>query len=63
MPPGEGEFDCAGFVRLLTEIGVRVADLARGLLDRAVGRHRPTRRRQRAADGMRAVLAEAADGA
>ena len=37
VPPGEGEFDCVGFVRLLAEIGVRCADLARGVLDGAVG--------------------------
>ncbi len=62
VPPGEGEFDCTGFVRLLTEIGVRApisievcsTELWAGPADEAA---------RRAADGMRAVLAEAAAGA
>ena len=62
LPPGEGEFDCTGFVRLLTDIGVRApisvevcsAELWAGPAQEAA---------QRAADGMRVVLAEAAAGA
>ena len=62
VPPGEGEFDTTGFVRLLTDIGVRApisleicsAEMWAGPADEAA---------QRAADGMRVVLAEAAAGA
>ena len=58
VAPGEGEFDCVAFVRLLTEIGVRSpislevcsAELWEAPADEAA---------RRAADGMRAVLAEA----
>ena len=50
VPPGEGEFDCVGFVRLLAEIGVRCTDLAGGVLGRAVG---GAGRGRRAAGGRR----------
>ena len=58
VPPGEGEFDCVGFVQLLDGLGVRApiavevcsAELWEAPVDEAA---------RRAADGMRAVLAAA----
>jgi sugar phosphate isomerase/epimerase len=58
VPPGEGEFDCVGFVQLLDGMGVRApiavevcsAELWEAPVDEAA---------RRAADGMRAVLAAA----
>jgi sugar phosphate isomerase/epimerase len=58
VPPGDGEFDCAGFIRLMAGMGatcpisleVCSAELWEAPIDEAA---------RRAADGMRAVLAEA----
>jgi sugar phosphate isomerase/epimerase len=58
VPPGEGEFDCVSFVRLLTEIGVR-APISLEVCSTELWAAPATEAAQRAADGMRAVLAEA----
>ena len=59
VPPGDGEFDCVGFVRMLAEMDVRApislevcsTELWSGPVDIAA---------QRSADGMRGVLELAA---
>jgi sugar phosphate isomerase/epimerase len=58
VPPGEGEFDCVAFVRLLTEIGVR-SPISLEVCSTELWAAPPAEAAQRAADGMRAVLAEA----
>jgi sugar phosphate isomerase/epimerase len=62
VPPGEGEFDTTGFVRLLTDIGVR-APIAVEVCSTELWAGPPDEAARRAADGMRVVLAEAAAGA
>ena len=62
VPPGEGEFDCVGFVRLLTEIGVR-APISLEVCSTELWAAPAAEAAARAADAMRAVLAEAARGA
>ena len=37
VPPGDGEFDCVGFIRTLVRHGCQSTDLARGLFDGALG--------------------------
>jgi sugar phosphate isomerase/epimerase len=59
VPPGEGEFDCVGFVRLLNEIGVR-APISLEVCSTELWAAPATEAATRAADGMRAVLAAAA---
>jgi sugar phosphate isomerase/epimerase len=59
VPPGEGDLDCAGFVRLLAEIGVQSPislEVCSTELWAAPAKEAATR----SADAMRAVLAEAA---
>ena len=58
VPPGEGEFDCVAFVRLLTEIGVQ-SPISLEVCSTELWAA-PATRAARAADAMRAVLAEAA---
>ena len=36
VPPGDGEFDCVGFIRTLSRHGCQRTDLARGLFDGAL---------------------------
>ena len=62
VPPGEGEFDCVAFVRLLAEIGVR-APISLEVCSTELWAAPAAEAARRAADGMRAVLAEAAAGA
>jgi sugar phosphate isomerase/epimerase len=59
VPPGEGEFDCIDFVRLLTEIGVQ-APISLEVCSTELWAAPAAAAAVRAADGMRAVLAEAA---
>jgi sugar phosphate isomerase/epimerase len=58
VPPGEGEFDCVGFVRLLAEIGVR-APISLEVCSTELWASPAADAARLAADGMRAVLAEA----
>ena len=58
--PGEGEFDCAGFVRLLTGMGVR-APISLEVCSTELWAAPARDAAARAADAMRAVLAEAAN--
>ncbi len=53
VPPGDGEFDCVGFIRTLVRHGCRRTDLARGLFDGALagaGRRTPRGSRPTACD-------------
>ena len=61
VPPGEGEFDCAGFVRLLAEIGVR-APISLEVCSTELWAAPAAEAARRAADGMRAVLVDAVGG-
>jgi sugar phosphate isomerase/epimerase len=61
VPPGEGEFDCVGFVRLLDEMGVR-APISLEVCSEQLWVAPVEEAARRAADGMRAVLAEAGIG-
>ena len=58
VPPGEGEFDCVGFVRMLTEIGVQ-APISLEICSAELWAAPAEEAARRAADAMRAVLAEA----
>ncbi len=58
VPPGEGEFDCVGFVRLLQEIGVR-APISLEVPSTELWAAPAGEAARRAADAMRAVLAAA----
>ena len=58
VPPGDGEFDCVGFVRMLAEIGVR-APISLEICSTELWAAPAEEASRRAADGMRAVLAEA----
>ena len=58
VPPGEGEFDCVQFVRLLQEIGVR-APISLEVCSTELWAAPATEAATKAADAMRAVLAAA----
>ena len=58
VPPGEGEFDCVGFVRMLTEIGVQ-APISLEICSAELWAAPAEEAARRAADAMRAVLVEA----
>ena len=58
VPPGEGDFDCVGFVRLLADIGV-TAPISVEVCSAELWAAPAEEAARRAADGMRAVLAEA----
>jgi sugar phosphate isomerase/epimerase len=62
VPPGEGEFDCVGFVGLLTEIGVR-SPISLEVCSTELWAAPAGEAARRAADAMRAVLAAAGGGA
>jgi sugar phosphate isomerase/epimerase len=59
VPPGEGEFDCVGFVRLLAEIGV-TCPISLEVCSTELWAAPADEAARRSADAMRAVLAEAA---
>ena len=59
VPPGEGELDCADFVRLLQSVGVR-APISLEVCSTELWAAPAPEAATRAADAMRAVLAEAA---
>ncbi len=59
VPPGEGEFDCTGFVRALVSIGV-TAPISLEVPSTAMWELPAAEAARRAADGMRRVLADAA---
>ena len=61
VPPGEGEFDCVGFVQLLGEIGVR-APISLEVCSTELWAAPAAEAAARAADAMRAVLVEADRG-
>ena len=56
--PGEGEFDCVGFIRLLTELGIR-SPISLEVCSTELWAAPVHEAALRAADAMRAVLAEA----
>jgi sugar phosphate isomerase/epimerase len=58
MPPGQGNFDCEGFVRLLDGMGVR-APISVEICSTDMWAAPAVESAHRAADGMRAVLAAA----
>jgi sugar phosphate isomerase/epimerase len=58
VPPGDGEFDCVGFVRLLAEMGVD-APISLEICSTALWQGPIDEAARRAADGMRRVLREA----
>ena len=58
VPPGEGELDCVGFIRLLTELGVR-SPISLEVCSTELWAASAHDAAQRSADAMRAVLAEA----
>jgi sugar phosphate isomerase/epimerase len=58
VPPGEGELDCVGFVRLLAEIGV-TCPISLEVCSTELWAVSPAEAARRSADGMRAVLAAA----
>ena len=58
LPPGEGEFDCVGFVQFLTELGVQ-APISLEVCSTELWAVPAREAAQRSADAMRAVLAEA----
>ena len=58
MPPGEGEFDCVGFIRLMQSLGV-TAPISLEVASTALWALPAAQTARRAADGMRAVLAAA----
>ena len=55
VPPGLGEFDCAGFIRVLHEMGV-AAPISLEVCSKDLWEAPPTIAAQLAADGMRKVL-------
>jgi sugar phosphate isomerase/epimerase len=59
VPPGEGEFDCVGFVRSLQEMGVR-APISLEVCSTELWAAPAAEAARRAADAMRDVLAAAA---
>jgi sugar phosphate isomerase/epimerase len=61
VPPGEGEFDCVGFVQLLDEMGV-TAPIAVEVCSTELWAGPADEAARRAADGMRSVLATAGIG-
>jgi sugar phosphate isomerase/epimerase len=58
VPPGEGEFDCVGFVRLLADMGVR-APISLEVCSTELWAAPASEAARRAADAMRRVLSEA----
>lgn len=58
LPPGEGEFDCVGFVRMMQDMGV-TAPISLEVASTVLWERPATEAATRAADGMRAVLAAA----
>jgi sugar phosphate isomerase/epimerase len=58
LPPGEGEFDCVGFVRLLAEMGV-TCPISLEVCSTELWAAPASEAARRSADAMRAVLAEA----
>jgi sugar phosphate isomerase/epimerase len=56
LPPGEGEFDCAGFIRILRDLGV-TAPISLEVASTELWQRPAAETARRAADGMRAVLA------
>jgi sugar phosphate isomerase/epimerase len=62
LVPGEGDFDLAGFVALVDEIGVD-APWSVEVLSTELHRHPPTEAARRAIDATRAILAAAREGA
>lgn len=58
VPPGEGEFDCVGFVRLLADMGVR-APISLEVCSADLWAAPAAEAARRAADAMRSVLTEA----
>lgn len=56
LPPGEGEFDCVGFVRVLRDMGV-TAPISVEVASTVLWELPAAESAQRAADGMRRVLA------
>ena len=58
VPPGEGEFDCVGFIQLLTELGIR-SPISLEVCSTELWAAPAQEAARRAADAMRAVLAEA----
>ena len=61
VPPGEGTFDCVGFVRLLTEMGV-TAPISVEVASHELWAQPVEHAAKVAADGMRRVLEQAASG-
>ncbi len=59
VPPGDGEFDCVGFIRTLQSIGV-TAPISLEVASTVLWELPAEETARRAADGMRAVLAAAA---
>ncbi len=60
VPPGEGEFDCVGFVRLLAEMGV-TSPISLEVCSAELWAAPAAEAARRSADAMRAVLAEAGE--
>jgi sugar phosphate isomerase/epimerase len=58
LPPGEGEFDCAGFLRILRELGV-TAPISLEVASTELWERPAAEAAQRAADGMHHILAAA----
>ncbi len=58
LPPGEGDFDCVGFVRLLAAMGVR-APISLEVCSTELWAAPAAEAARRSADAMRSVLAEA----
>jgi sugar phosphate isomerase/epimerase len=61
LPPGDGEFDCVGFIRTLVDMGVR-APISLEVCSDELWSLSSEDAARRAADGMRRVLAEAGHG-
>jgi sugar phosphate isomerase/epimerase len=61
VPPGEGEFDAVGFVRLLSDMGVR-SPISLEVCSAELWEAPASEAASRAADGMRRVLAAAGAG-
>jgi sugar phosphate isomerase/epimerase len=61
VPPGEGEFDAVGFVRLLADMGVR-SPISLEVCSTELWEAPAGEAARRAADGMRCVLAAAGGG-
>ncbi len=61
VPPGEGEFDCVRFIRLLADMGVQ-APISLEVCSPEMWAAPAVESARRAADGMRTVLAKAGTG-